>query len=253
MSTCTECGLTMTEYAGMGTAHPTCGPVDPTDVSDLEYSDLLHSVGGIDTEAQKRAASVDMLTAAQWYAETVGWHVFPLRAGWKTPAIAKAHPDDRAIQKACKGSCGKLGHGLYDATRDPAIIAEMWRRYPGAGIGTPTGTTANGRGEIIGCGYDVIDIDPPDGHASFHAIRHSLCAPDCSAERWCDALGPLPPLLGISTTPRGGRHYWTPATGGTNSSNETQHIDLRRNGGYAALPPTGRSGGYAYTWIKRPT
>lgn len=222
------------------------------ELSDLALSDLLHSLGGVDIKAQERAASADMLTAALWYARVVGWHVFPLRAGWKTPAIGKAHPDDRAVQKACKSACGRLGHGLYDASRDEDVIREMWRRYPGAGIGTPTGTTTNGAGEVIGCGYDVIDVDPPDGFASFHAIRHSMCAPDCSSERWCPATGPLPPIVGISTTPRGGRHFWTPATGGGNTSNEDTHIDLRRNGGYAALPPTGRSGGHAYTWIKRP-
>jgi hypothetical protein len=243
----------MAEYAGMGATHPACDEPTAPIPSELEYSDLLHSLGGVDVGAQQRAASADMRASARWYALTVGWHVFPLMPGGKTPAYPKAHPDDQVAQKACKGACGELGHGLYDATRDPEVIDQMWQRYPGAGIGTPTGLTANGRGEAIGCGFDVIDIDPPDGFTSFHAVRHSFCAPDCSSERWCPAIGPLPPLLGISTTPRGGRHFWTPATGGGNTSNEDLHIDLRRDGGYVALPPTGRNGGYAYTWIKRPT
>lgn len=244
----------MTPYEGMTTTHPMCdqAALAGQKYSDLEMSDLLHSLGGVDEQAQQRAASADMLTAALWYASVVGWHVFPLRAGWKTPAIAKRHPEDRALQKACRAACGDLGHGLYDATRDEQVIREMWRKYPGAGIGTPTGTTTNGRGEVIGCGYDVIDIDPPDGYASFHAIRHSMCEPGCSSEKFCAATGPLPPIVGISMTPRGGRHFWTPASGGGNSTNEQMHVDLRRNGGYAALPPTGRAGGYAYTWIKRP-
>lgn len=252
MSACTACGETMTPYVGMGTTHPTCSPAEPAPLSEMAYSDLLNDLGGVDIGEQKRAATADMLTAALWYATTIGWHVFPLRPGWKTPAIGKRHPDDRALQKSCRAACGELGHGLYDATRDVEVIREMWRRYPGAGIGTPTGTTQNGKGEVIGCGFDVIDIDPPDGFASFHAIRHSMCAPDCSVEQWCPATGPLPPIVGISATPRDGRHIWTPATGGGNTSNEQTHIDLRRNGGYVALPPTGRAGGHAYTWIKRP-
>lgn len=217
----------------------------------VQMSVLIGDLGGVDHEAQERAAKAQPLTSALYYAKTVGWCVFPLRAGDKTPAYGRAHTDVLE-QKLCRAKCGAFGHGLYDATRDPDRIAQMWTAYPDAGIGVPTGLTTNGRGEKIGCGFDVIDVDPPNGPTSFEKVRHSQCQPGCSDEQYCPALGPLPPLLGVTLTPRGGRHYWTQASGGGNSTNDDSNIDLRATGGYVALPPTRRAGGVAYTWLRPP-
>jgi Bifunctional DNA primase/polymerase, N-terminal len=44
--------------------------------------------------------------------------------------------------------------GFKTATRDPAEIRELWRRYPGPLVGVATGAVA---------GFDVLDIDPKNG------------------------------------------------------------------------------------------
>lgn len=218
----------------------------------LATAETMVLLGGVDIEAQKRAQIASMLTAALWYAEAVGWHVFLLRTGDKKPLLPKAHPDNVMVQKECKSACGADGHGLYDATRDPEIITRWWTEHSNAGIGTPTGLTVNGHGQVIGCGYDVVDIDPPDGIHHYLRARHSQCPPDCSSEAFCAASGPLPPIQGIAHTPRGGLHLFVPPSGLGNTSNEDMHIDTRCNGGYVALPPTRRTNGPAYTWLCRP-
>ncbi len=51
-------------------------------------------------------------------------------------------------------------HGHLDATRDPAAVRDLWRRWPGDLIGSPTGTVN---------GFDVLDIDPRHGGDVWHA------------------------------------------------------------------------------------
>jgi diguanylate cyclase (GGDEF)-like protein len=65
---------------------------------------------------------------AQEYAYQ-GWEVFPLIG--KTPAIRSPHPRDFA----CKGECGRDGHGIWDATSDPGKIAAWWKSNPYYNIG----------------------------------------------------------------------------------------------------------------------
>lgn len=216
----------------------------------LATAETMVLLGAVDESEQKRASKASLLNAALWYAETVGWHVFPLRPGDKKPLLGKAHTDIME-QKQCAGRCGQDGHGLYDASRDPELIARWWTANPNAGIGTPTGLTMRGD-QQIGCGWDVIDIDPPDGIQHYLQARHSQCPPGCSDTVFCDATGPLPPIQGIAHTPRGGLHLYVPPSGLGNTSNEDMHIDTRCNGGYVALPPTRRASAPAYTWLCRP-
>lgn len=217
----------------------------------LAIGETMMLLGGVDKEGQERAAKADLGKAALWYATEVGWHVFPLRGGDKKPLIGRAHTDPLE-QRDCHARCGLDGHGLYDATRDPQKIAQWWERNPTAGIGTPTGDTVRGNGDPIGCGFDVIDIDPPDGLTNYLKVRHSQCAPGCSQERFCPAMGPLPALQGVAHTPRGGLHLYVPPSGRGNVNNDELHIDVRATGGYVALPPTRRVGAPAYTWLRRP-
>ena len=48
----------------------------------------------------------------------VGWPVFPGQARGKVPRFRRAHEDDPDLQRTCKGKCGNVGHGFYDATTD---------------------------------------------------------------------------------------------------------------------------------------
>lgn len=72
--------------------------------------------------------------AADFYV-SLGWSVFPLKAGAKIPAV-------------------KGGRGFKDATTDAKQIDIWARQYPGCNIGIVTGATS---------GIVVIDIDPRNG------------------------------------------------------------------------------------------
>ena len=71
-----------------------------------------------------------LLTAALGYA-LAGIPVIPLRG--KAPAIPSAHPKDDPLHGKCRGECGRLGHGVYDATTDPEQVADLWQAA-GAGV-----------------------------------------------------------------------------------------------------------------------
>jgi hypothetical protein len=45
-------------------------------------------------------------------------------------------------------------HGFKDATTDPAEVHQLWRHWPGALVGVPTGAHN---------GFDVLDVDPRHG------------------------------------------------------------------------------------------
>lgn len=77
---------------------------------------------------------VDFLSVALRYAER-GWHVFPLGANSKLPAI-------------------KGGHGVKDATTDESQIREWAKSVPHANVGLACGKPS---------GLFVVDIDPRNG------------------------------------------------------------------------------------------
>jgi hypothetical protein len=35
----------------------------------------------------------------------------------------------------CKGECGQLGHGVYDATDDAVAVSLLWTHFPASNIG----------------------------------------------------------------------------------------------------------------------
>src|SRR6516164_1287530 len=90
-----------------------------------------------------------------------GLHVFPCRLD-KTPACM---------------------HGFYDAVSDRDKIQDLWRRYPGALVGAPTGAVN---------GFDVLDVDV--GGEDFMVMY------ECT-------YGALP-ITRIVGTPSGGQHYY---------------------------------------------
>ncbi len=93
----------------------------------------------------------DELLAAALELARYGWQVLPL---WgKDPAIANPHPKGSPERKSCHGECGQYGHGFYDATADPAVIAYWWGYLtPGANIGARVPEN-----------MFVLDIDPRSG------------------------------------------------------------------------------------------
>ena len=141
------------------------------------------------------------LTAALSYARR-NWPVFPLRPASKRPLSRR---------------------GFLDATLDPTLVSDWWRRRPDAGIGIATGGTA---------GLLVLDIDPAKGGAD------SLVG-----------LGPVPPTVECLTG-GGGRHFYFQHPGGEVRSGVGlwPGIDLRADGGYVCAPPSSHPSGGTYSW-----
>lgn len=162
-----------------------------------------------------------MLAAALEYA-AAGYEVFPLRG--KTPAIPSAHPP--AVR--CKGTCGKDGHGVLDATTDLAKIEAWWADRPTANIGVRVPK------QLI-----VLDIDPRhDGHERLAelVVKH----------------GPLPATrISLSGRGDGGCHLWFRHPGVAVSAKRLGHgLDLKTHTGYVVAPPSIHpESGKPYVWV----
>jgi hypothetical protein len=114
-------------------------------------------------------------------------------------------------------------HGFMDASKDPANIATLWRRYSGPLIGIATGEAS---------GFDVLDVDcgdwPPNAKPELIEKRES-------ARAWWRANEHRIPPTRTYRTQSGGMHlYYRHADGIKNSASKiAQGIDTRGTGGYA--------------------
>lgn len=106
-------------------------------------SGFVEQLAAADAEDARRAAAdrdPNLLgRAAIWYADTLGWPVFPLAPGAKTPLTPR---------------------GFHDASVNPMQVDVWWTDTPAANIGTPTGHL-----------FDVIDIDGPEGYRSYFTLK----------------------------------------------------------------------------------
>ncbi|MGW4791783.1 bifunctional DNA primase/polymerase [Nonomuraea sp. NPDC004297] len=167
------------------------------------------------------AARARALTAATW-----GMAVFPL-SRTKLPAIAAAHPGDTV---RCTGECDRPGHGVHDATTDPARVRELFATAPwAAGYGIACGRAPH---HLIG-----IDLDRKNGLDGPTALKA------LAAEQ-----GHAVPDTATVLTPSGGLHLWMTAPPGLRAGNSASRlapgIDIRDSGGYLVGPgsitPRGR-------------
>ncbi|MCS0635116.1 bifunctional DNA primase/polymerase [Streptomyces sp. LP05-1] len=151
-----------------------------------------------------------------------GLPVFPLSPG-KQPAVRSPHRDDPG-RATCRGECGRPGHGVHDATTDPAAVRALFAAAP----------RATGYG--IACGrdpYHLIGID---------LDRSSPLEPASAVELRQLALQQLFAVPDTVTvlTPSGGRHLWLagpPATAVPNSAGRlAPGVDVRGAGGYLVGP-----------------
>jgi hypothetical protein len=117
-------------------------------------------------------------------------------------------------------------HGYKDASTDEKRIRKFWTRYPAASIGMPTGTTS---------GWLVLDIDPRNnGYQSLAVL--------------VEEYGPLPATL-HSKTGGGGDHYFFQVRGVEFTTTElAPGLDIKAEGGYVILPPSGHPSGGTYQW-----
>ncbi len=161
-------------------------------------------------------------------------------AGWPVLPVAGAPAGECACRRSCE-SWGKhpiTRHSLHDATTDPVLIGEWWRRSPGANLGIATG---------VASGLVVVDLDLPKGG------RESLQALD--AEGFS-----LTPTL-ASHTGGGGMHLFYIQPAGVAIPNAVGRlpglvealpgIDLRGDGGYVVVPPSVHISGRRYRWDRQ--
>ncbi|MET8827545.1 bifunctional DNA primase/polymerase [Streptomyces sp. NPDC004610] len=131
----------------------------------------------------------------------------------------------------CHGECGRLGHGVYDASTDPARIRRMFAAAPWAtGYGIACGLPPH---HLIG-----IDLDTKSGTDATAALR----------ELALRHLFTIPPTV-VVLTPSGGRHLWLcgpPEVVIPNSAGRlAPGIDIRGAGGYL-VGPGSRTGSGVY-------
>jgi hypothetical protein len=187
-----------------------------------------------------------------------GLAVIPL-SRTKLPALRSPHRDDPA-PGPCHGECGRFGHGVYDASTDPARIRELFAAAPratgyGIACGLPphhligvdldvrpatdssiTGSTAPSTAPSIGSSTGSSIATPVDSSVALRelALRH---------------LFTIPPTV-VVLTPSGGRHLWLsgpPDTVVPNSAGRlAPGIDIRGAGGYL-VGPGSRTGHGVYT------
>jgi hypothetical protein len=169
----------------------------------------------------KTVTATTMLTAALEYAE----HGVPVFPCWWIR-------DDARDCVCGRAGCENVGkhpiaaaapNGFKNATTDAGTVHRWWTEYPAAHIGTPTSWCA------------VLDVDP----------RH---AGDIALEALERQHGRLPDTAEVLTG-GGGRHlYFAPVPGLRCSTGVVGvGLDIRANGGYVLLPPSGHLSGRTYT------
>lgn len=157
-----------------------------------------------------------------------GLAVIPL-SRTKLPALRSPHRDGPGPMgppgppgPPCHGECGRFGHGVYDASTDPARIRELFAAAPWAtGYGIACGLPPH---HLIG-----IDLDTKTGTNATAALRElALCH-----------LFTIPATV-VVLTPSGGRHLWLsgpPDVVVPNSAGRlAPGIDIRGAGGYLVGP-----------------
>ena len=119
--------------------------------------------------------------------------------------------------------------GFKAASTDEKQIREWWTRWPSASIGMPTGSAS---------GVWVLDLDLPDGPETMRRLEA--------------AHGALPETLSQQTGGGGFQLFfgWNPELPIRNSAGQIgPGIDVRGEGGYVILPPSGHPSGGQYAWI----
>lgn len=151
-----------------------------------------------------------------------GLPVIPLSAT-KLPALRSPHRDERP-SSGCRGACGRPGHGVHDATTDPAAIRALFAAAPWAtGYGIACGRPPH---HLIGVDLDIDTTGRTDSVAALQhlALQH---------------LFTLPPTVTV-LTPSGGRHIWLSGPAGAVVPNSAGRlapgIDIRGAGGYLVGP-----------------
>lgn len=223
-----------------------CAPVMQLAAGQTHNRALLTLIDGLPAAEINPGKTFDMRLTARYYASWLGWAVFPVHHPLDQPGAPHGYAcscgkDSDVIQDRCKspGKHPMISNGFLGATTDLNQIEEWWGRWPHANIGLPTGHREQG-----GIGYDVLDIDGPEGWETWQQWK--LNNPDT-----------LPAVRYIAFTPGNrrrpaGRHHLIDACGTSNTTRALPGIDLRGDGGYILAPPSRGITGPRYAWITPP-
>jgi hypothetical protein len=144
-------------------------------------------------------------------------------------ALDYAIYDDLPVFPCRSDKSPYTSNGFKDATRDEATIRHLWRKWPDAQIGIPTGEAS---------GWLVLDIDQRHGG-------------DASLSELIEAHGELPQTL-EARTGGGGYHIIFQYPKGSNIRNSAgklgEGIDVRAEGGYIIVAPSLHASGRRYEW-----
>lgn len=172
-------------------------------------------------------ATIDRQTATLALAHALaaagrGLPVFPLSAT-KLPALRSPHHGEQSPVH-CRGECGLPGHGVHDATTDPAAVRALFAAAPRAtGYGIACGRAPH---RLVGID---LDIDTAHGNDSVGALQQLAL----------QHLFTIPPTVTV-LTPSGGRHLWLTGPADTTVPNSAGRlapgIDVRGSGGYLVGP-----------------
>ncbi|UXN70920.1 bifunctional DNA primase/polymerase [Devosia neptuniae] len=157
------------------------------------------------------------------------WPVFPCRNADEETGRYDPKTGEFEVLKA---KSPLVSNGFRGATLSERVARELWKRYPQAMVGIPTG---------IKTGVWVLDVDKKtldDGSV-------------IDGFEWLDAMqeehGALPETS-IVTTPRGGKHYyWRYADGVKNRGDIGRGVDVRGEGGFVIAAGSVMADGRAYS------
>lgn len=157
-----------------------------------------------------------------------GFAVFPTGSK-KWPAIKSAHPKGDPARGRCRGECGALGHGVYDATSDPDRLNVLFEAAPWAtGYGVACGVAPH---HLVG-----LDLDRKNGDDGVAELEQLAARLDFEI-----------PATFTVVTPSNGQHLWLSAPAdaavGNSVKNLAPGIDVRGAGGYLVGPGSWANGG----------
>ncbi|MFE9296444.1 bifunctional DNA primase/polymerase [Streptomyces niveus] len=170
-----------------------------------------------------------------------GFPVIPL-SPTKLPALRSPHRDESGAGGVhpCRGECGLPGHGVHDATTDPAGVRALFAAAPWAtGYGIACGRAPH---HLIGVDLDVTPTGRTRTGESGSTSAPAEPTPDSVAalqQLAFQHLFTLPETV-VVLTPSGGRHIWLSGPAGVTVPNSAGRlapgIDVRGAGGYLVGP-----------------
>ncbi|MFE5852511.1 bifunctional DNA primase/polymerase [Streptomyces sp. NPDC056500] len=175
-------------------------------------------------------ATIDRQTAALALAHALfaaerGLPVIPLSSN-KLPALRSPHRDD-VEPTHCRGECGLPGHGIHDATVDPAGIRALFAAAPWAtGYGIACGRPPH---HLIGVDLDVKPLKRRSD-ATPRAGTHPPGAPESTGPP--ERAREHPPTRGPLST-------WAPASASSNSAPSRSGNSTRSLAALAAMEVLG--------------